>query len=231
MNSDEDRFDQIKDHFNEEADTFDAIIKARVPFYEIFMEALVNVLPFKKDKAIKVADLGCGNGAVSFAVKEKFPNARITCVDFSAEMLQAARKKLSGHQNIDFIESDILKFNLSGFDAVLTSLCLHHIGEEKEKLTYFRKVHDGLLSGGVFYIYDVVLGSNDHLQKVNIIQWQKFMSLNLSEEDVEKTMSIYHNEDRPFPLMQELKRLKEAGFKDVDVICKYYNGAVYGGLK
>lgn len=76
MDNDTERFGQIKDHFDAEADIFDAIIKARVPFYELFMDALVNVLPFDKDRMIKVADLGCGNGAVAFAVKSKFPQTR-----------------------------------------------------------------------------------------------------------------------------------------------------------
>lgn len=38
-------------------------------------------------------------------------------------------------------------------------------------------------------------------------------------------------EDRPAKLIEQLNWLAEIGFTDVDVIWKYYNFAVYGGLK
>ncbi len=231
MDSDSGRFSDIKKHFSLEAGGFDSIIADRVPFYDLFIRALVNVVPFKKDKAIRIADLGCGTGTVSFYVKERFPNAEIDCVDFSPEMLKAARKKLERFRGITYFESDILKFNLIGYDAVLSSLCLHHIGKEKEKKGFFKQVYNSLLEGGVFYIYDVILASNSVVQEVFLEEWKEFMRKNLSFEDVGKTMQKYYDEDRPFALMDELKRLEEAGFRDVDVICKFYNGAVYGGIK
>jgi ubiquinone/menaquinone biosynthesis C-methylase UbiE len=231
MDHDSRRFREIKEHFSLEAGDFDALIAKRAPFYDLFVKALVNVLPFRKDKTIRVADLGCGSGTISFFVKDVFPNARIDCVDFSPAMLDAAKKKLSGFTGISYYECDVLQFDLTGYDAVLSSLCLHHIGEEKQKRDFFRKVHQGLLEEGVFYIYDVILASNKAVQDVYIEEWKKFMGENLSSDDVEKTIQNYRDEDRPFSLMNELKRLEAAGFKDVDVICKFYNGAVYGGVK
>lgn len=231
MNNDRERFKEIKKHFNSEADKFDSIITDRVPFYALFVRALVNVLPFEKDKKIKVADLGCGTGTIAHQVKETFPNAVIDCVDFSPEMLASARKKLAQYTDIAYHESDVLQFDLAGYDAVLSSLCLHHIGVEEDKKNFFKKVYQGLRQGGVFYIYDVILASNSVLQNVYLEEWKRFMSTNLSAEEVQETIRKYHQEDRPFPLMKELDRLKEAGFSDVDVIYKFYNGAVYGGIK
>jgi len=231
MQNDSKRFQTIKEHFGGESKEFDSIITDRVPLYGLFIEALVNVLPFQHDKTIKVVDLGCGTGTVAYQVKEKFPNAEITCVDFSPEMLESARKKLGRFKGITYYESDVLKFDLVGYDAVLSSLCLHHIGKEKVKKEFFKKVYNGLLEGGVFYIYDVILASNSTVQDVYLEEWKKFMSKNLSVEDVEKTIQKYYDEDRPFALMDELKRLEETGFRDVDVICKFYNGAVYGGIR
>ncbi len=231
MQNDSKRFQTIKEHFGGESKEFDSIITDRVPLYGLFIEALVNVLPFQHDKTIKVVDLGCGTGTVAYQVKEKFPNAEITCVDFSPEMLESARKKLGRFKGITYYESDVLKFDLVGYDAVLSSLCLHHIGKEKVKKEFFKKVYNGLLEGGVFYIYDVILASNSTVQDVYLEEWKKFMSENLSFEDVEKTIQKYYDEDRPFALMDELKRLEETGFRDVDVICKFYNGAVYGGIR
>ncbi|MFA5394346.1 MAG: methyltransferase domain-containing protein [Candidatus Ratteibacteria bacterium] len=231
MNNDYKRFREIKKHFSSEAGEFDSIITDRIPFYGLFIKALVNILPFKKDEAIKVVDLGCGTGTVAYHVKEKFSNAEVACVDFSPEMLASARKKLGRYTNIFYYASDVLEFDFTGYDAVLSSLCLHHIGSEKEKKDFFKKVYKEISQEGVFYIYDVVLASNGALHDVCLEEWKRYMGERLSPEDIEETVRKYRREDRPFALMDELKWLEEAGFKDVDVICKFYNGAVYGGIK
>lgn len=231
MCNDSERTKQIKEHFSKESEEFDSIITNRVPFYGLFIEALVNILPFKQDKAIKVVDLGCGTGTVACCVKKRFPNAEIACVDFSPEMLASAKTKLDQYYDISYHESDVCQFNFTGYDVVLSSLCLHHIGSEKEKTDFFRKVYNGLLPEGVFYIYDVILASNRALQGVYLEEWKRYMRKNLSAKDIDDTLRKYREEDRPFALMTELKWLGEAGFKEIDVICKFYNGAVYGGVK
>ncbi len=76
-----------------------------------------------------------------------------------------------------------------------------------------------------------MLASNSKLQDVYIEEWKRFMGNNLSPKEIDDTVQMYHAEDRPRVLMDELGWLKDAGFKEVDVICKYYNGAVYGGIK
>lgn len=231
MQKDSKRFNNIKEHFSSESQQFDSIITDRIPFYGIFIEALVNALPFKKGQKIKVADLGCGTGTISLQVKKRFPNAMITCVDFSPGMLTVAKKKLDAYKNISYHESDVFEFDLAGYDAILSSLCLHHIGYADEKKAFFRKAYKGLSKGGVFYIYDVILASNKALQKVYITEWKKHMAKNLSPQGIYETLRKYQREDRPCVLMDELAWLKQAGFKGIKVICKFYNGAVYGGVK
>jgi len=58
------------------------------------------------------------------------------------------------------------------------------------------------------------------------------MTKNVSVEYVEKeVMPKYYDEDHPARLSDHIKWLTDIGFKDVDVIWKYYMGAVYGGVK
>jgi len=44
-------------------------------------------------------------------------------------------------------------------------------------------------------------------------------------------MPRYEAEDRPAPLVDQLTWLTTIGFRDVDVVWKYYNFAVYGGRR
>jgi len=75
--------EKIKRHFEEEAEEFDGLIRKLIPHYPEMIEALVSALPWGPEREIRVIDLGCGTGTVALRVKERFPKARITCLDLN----------------------------------------------------------------------------------------------------------------------------------------------------
>jgi tRNA (cmo5U34)-methyltransferase len=84
----------------------------------------------------------------------------------------------------------------------------------------------------LFYNGDVVLASNEFLQTVYMGKWVEFMRRKVSEEEIEnKWIRKYHAEDRPAGLIDQMAWMADIGFADVDVIWKYYNFAVYGGVR
>lgn len=224
--------DKVKKHFQEEADVFDARVLKAVPFYNDMLEALVSTIPCAPEQKIKVVDLGCGTGSISKKIKEHYPNAVITCVDFADNMLKIAQDKLAHYKDIDYVLCDCRDFDFSsGYDAILSSLTLHHVREQREKKDFYKKIFAGLNDNGVFYAADLVLGSNDYLQKLNLEKWGEFLARSLSKEEIMEMKGRYDEEDHPFRLMDEISWLKETGFLTIDVVWKYYHFAVYGGEK
>ena len=58
------------------------------------------------------------------------------------------------------------------------------------------------------------------------------MRRKISEDEIQnKWILKYYQEDYPDKLSDQIKWLEEIGFKETDVIWKYYNFAVYGGRK
>jgi tRNA (cmo5U34)-methyltransferase len=58
------------------------------------------------------------------------------------------------------------------------------------------------------------------------------MNRTVSKKEIEgKWIPKYEEEDRPAKLVDQLAWLLETGFIDVDVIWKYFNFAVYGGIR
>jgi tRNA (cmo5U34)-methyltransferase len=177
--------------------------------------------------------LGCGTGTIAERIKTAFPNASITCVDIAGNMLEMAKVKLAGQPAVRFVRADFNRFDFDGEqEAVVSSLSLHHLATDGDKRSFYRKIFDALAPGGVFTNADVVLGSSGGLQRAYMDRWKAFMRKSVPADEIEnKWIPKYHEEDRPARLTEQLGWLEEIGFTGVDVVWKYYNFAVYGGMK
>ena len=166
-------------------------------------------------------------------VKESYPSASIHCVDIAKNMIEIAKHKLSQYPDITYENADLTQyFFTNSYDVVLSSLTLHHLVTDKDKIKFYTKVYHTLNPDGVFYNADNVIGSNEAIQENNMLHWKNFMRKTVSEEEIEqKWIKRYQEEDRPAKLIDQLNWLKDIGFVDIDVIWKYYNFAVYGGKK
>jgi len=58
------------------------------------------------DAPARIVDLGCGPGHLTYLLAERWPNARVTGIDNSAEMLTTA-DKLALAGRLEFVQADI----------------------------------------------------------------------------------------------------------------------------
>jgi len=79
---------------------------------------------------------------------------------------------------------------------------------------------------------DIILWSNYYFR---IFTWKKlisYMNSTYSMYDINNNWLVkYRNKDKPASLIEQIEWLEEIGFSDIDIVWKYYNFAVYGGLK
>ena len=223
--------ERIKAHFEEEACEFDVIIQRLIPNYHEMIDALVSVIPFPAMSAFSVIDLGCGTGTVARAVLDRFPNAAVTCVDIAEKMLAIARGKIGG--DVRCIQADFNTFNFDGtYDLMVSSLALHHLEHDGDKMRFYEKIYAALRPNGMFINADVMLGGDEQLQGVYMDKWRAFMLRSVPEGEITgKWLPNYYAEDRPARLTAHLEMLKSVGFPLVDVVYKYFNYAVYCAKK
>jgi tRNA (cmo5U34)-methyltransferase len=227
------RTSAVRDHFEGEAPVFDELILKLIPDYRGMVGALVGTLPFAADAPMRVIDLGCGSGTVARCIVDRFPNARITCMDVATNMIAAAREKLAGCGTPTFIVGDFASAELGGpYDAVVSSLALHHIESEGDKQAMYRRIRAALAPGGVFVNADVVLGGDDQLSARYVAHWAEWMAGNVGWDEVQsKWLPTYAAEDRPARLVDHLDWLRSSGFSGVDVVWKRDNFAVFCGRR
>ncbi|WP_331448930.1 class I SAM-dependent methyltransferase [Streptomyces prasinus] len=127
---------------------------------EVLAEHTASViawLPLRTDPR-QIMDLGCGTGAGTFALLDRFPDAHVTAVDTSAEHLQRLRTKACARgveERVRTVQADLDAAgwpDLGSPDLVWASASMHHMARPDRVL---RAVHDLLAPGGLFAVVEL----------------------------------------------------------------------------
>ena len=215
--------------FDETAQQYEGGRRRLLPCFDEFYGTAMKLLAFPKAAHIRVLDLGAGTGILSRMIADAFPNARITLVDISSEMLALARKSLGEASRIRYMQANIALLALPGeFDAVVSALAIHHLKDD-EKHALYGDVYKALGAGGIFVNAEQVRGPTAVLEKRYDDMWlAEVNALGASTEEITQARKRM-TEDRPATLEVQLAWLREVGFRHVD--CWYKNGrfAVFSG--
>lgn len=219
-------FKQVDEKFNEVAAEFDTLMAKIIPDYQLFQQTLVEALPYREAERFRVIDLGCGTGNVGKLIADKFPRAEIVCVDFSEEMLKSAEKKLGSRAQ--YVQADFNDFDFPGrFDAVVSSLALHHLESDADKERFYSKMYAALNDGGVHLNFENVLSDNEEVQSYCIDRWRRYMQESFDDEEIDNVwLAGYYDDDHPITLAKHGEIMARVGFSSFDVILKEYNFAL-----
>lgn len=206
--------------FDEFADEYDARREFIIPELRQFYGVAVWAAESVKSPPV-ILDLGAGTGLMSEFLLQKFPDAQITLMDFSEPMLEVARKRFLGMDNIRIIVGDYRSVSLGGpYDIVCSALSIHHL-ETLEKKRLFRTIYDSLVHEGIFVNADQAEGETLYFNARNKEYWIDFIKsgpLYRSEHD---PILIQRSQlDKNEKLSSQLQWLRDAGFCDVDVVYK-----------
>jgi len=129
--------------FDVHARSYDKLVGANPGYHEhLRMSARRMGLP-NRGAGLRLLDLGCGTGASTAALLDAAPDAEITAVDASAEMLSYAQRKVWPpkvrfvHGNVDELE----KIKIVGpYDGILASYLLRYLVDRDASLRQFYRL-------------------------------------------------------------------------------------------
>ena len=130
------------------------------------------------DEKWKVADLGCGTGAITQSIAPFVD--KVIAVDESTAMLSAARKRLHGFDNIDVRNGRLEALPLADdeVDVALLFLVLHYVSDPARVVAEAARV---LRPGGRLLVLDMMPHDRQDLRHSLGHLWQGFASATVAD--------------------------------------------------
>lgn len=228
---------EIRERFDKDVERFSNLdtgqlttIDAKISL-ELITEAARRIVP----NAEQLLDIGCGAGNYSLKMLSKLPNLECTLVDLSDPMLDKAYERVSEqtNKNVHVVKGDIREVPLkqNHFDIILAGAVLHHLRDDQDWETTFKKIYGILKPGGCFMISDLITQDTEIL---NNYTWERYGDYleELGGKDYRKKVLDYvDKEDSPRSMNYQLDLMKNLGFSKVEILHKNMCFGAFGGIK
>jgi tRNA (cmo5U34)-methyltransferase len=230
MVKDNNRHEILREKFGQGAEEYDRQRKHIIPRLDDLYHILADLARTNVQKA-RILDLGAGTGLLTSYIHDKYPQGYFTLLDISEEMLMVARDRFKGAPQFRYLVDDYMQHDFEDtFDLVVSSLSIHHL-EHQDKQILYQKIYDLLNPEGIFLNADQVLGPNPANEEEYQKNWMEKIHVGSLSESEKKMILDRMQLDNPATLKDNLKWLKNMGYRDVDVYYKYYNFCIIYGKK
>jgi trans-aconitate methyltransferase len=236
----------MSDWNERDSEVYRAIADVAVPRRGEMMEALLAAVPFDAPAAIRIVELGAGEGLLSEALLDRFPSSSLVALDGSESMRAQATARLARFSNrVRVRPFDVAALDwwdvMFGADLVVSALCLHHLNDAKKQYLY-KACADRMSASGALLIADLVEPSHVATLPSAADSWDaaardaadRAGRPDLYERFIAERWNHFRypdESDRPSALFHHLIWLKHAGFTDVDCVWLFAGHAVFGGFK
>jgi len=218
-------------------------VRAAIPLANEQIDVMLRLIGALGAPVRRFLDLGCGDGVLSWALAERFPDAHGVLADFSEPMLDAARKRFSqrpGSARFVNIDYGLATWPHSvheygPYDVVVSGYSIHHQTDTRKREIY-REIFDLLGPGGLFINVEHVSSPTPWIAGVHGDLVIDHLQLHQPGKSRRELAEVYYN--RPdkaanilAPVEAQCQWLGEIGFTDVDCYLKIFELAVFGGRK
>ncbi len=216
-----------------------------IPDRQRQLDVLLRLLRFAPRRPGRALDLGAGDALLLATVLEAFPQTTGIALDFSPPMLEHARQRLAPFGD----RAQVVQADLAGpdwqqairgpFDAIISGFAIHHLVHERKR-TLYREIYDLLPDGGAFIHCEHVASATPRLEEVfnDAMAEHLWCRRQQRGETVTREQVLREFLERPdraanilASVEEQCRWLREIGFREVDCYWKYFELAVFGGVR
>jgi tRNA (cmo5U34)-methyltransferase len=222
---------KLRELFDQCAQDYDRDRPKLVPDFADLYGTALRVIPFAREEAISVLDLGAGTGLLGAMVARAFPGASLLLTDISEAMLARAQERFADNPKVRcLVQEHSHLAAIDEYDLVVSALSIHHLTDDT-KQSLFDKIHQALKPGGMFVNIDQARAPSGAAEDDYDRFWREdAKAAGVSEATLLQAMERMR-EDQNALLSEQLLWLDQAGFTEVDCWYKRFRFVVYGGTK
>ncbi len=229
--------DDIRRRFDNDVERFSNIETGQTATVDapLAME-LITQAAFKSTQKIqRVLDIGCGAGNNTIKLSHYVSPFDCDLVDLSLPMLEKAQERISqiNPGNIKIFQGDFRVIDLpeQRYDVILAAAVLHHLRDEQDWESTFRKIYRLTALGGSVWITDLVSHETESVQSLMWKRYAEYLCSVGGESYKDKVFAYIGKEDSPRPVTYQMDLLRKVGFNHVELLHKNSCFAAFGAIK
>jgi len=209
----------VSESFDEHAQTYDRMVGANPGYHEHLRLTAKRMGIPNRGSGLHLLDLGCGTGASTEALLAAAPDARITAVDASKEMLAQAAAK-TWPPTVRFVHADAQDLAAAGitgpFDGVLCAYLVRNLVDRDGTL---RRLHDLMVPGAPLALHEYSVKDSFRSRMVwTAVCWTVIIPMGRIRAGSGELYRYLWRSVLEFDGVGELSgRLTRAGFQDIRV--------------
>lgn len=241
--------------FNEDvAKKFDDMLERSIPGYGQMRELVYRLGKnfINTNNECNIIDLGASRGEASAKFIANFPKSHYYLSEISEPMLEEMRGRFADQFNVHPVHFDLRKkaseiqlaiqnptvHMMSGVNHIYrpTSLVMAILTMIFVPINFrpsiLKGVHDGLASGGAFFMVEKVLGNTAAMQELLVDAYHEYKhDHGYSWEDIERKRAALEGVQVPLTHESNIDMLRAAGFRNVETFFRNLNFVGYLAIK
>ena len=213
------------------SNVYDSRIVSVLPYYREYHGQIIDLVEKLEIDSPDWLDTGCGTGTMAACVLEKRNDVSFTLCDPSENMLQEARKKLSG-RDVRYLNESSLQLSFTDEFDVVTAVQSHHYLQFEERRSAVMNCYNALRESGVFVTFENIRMSDPVSDKIALKRWVAFLEEHgNTPEEVQFQIDRRGVEVLPITIEEHIRLLRGVGFKTVDLLWTSYLQAGFWAIK
>lgn len=211
------------------ASVFDDMLHRSIPFYEEQIKLIAHFASLLLREGGRVYDLGSSTGNVLFALSSLSPKAECIGLDNSSAMIKKSQLKAQAYGSqvkIRFQEADFLLYDFLPSKVMVANYTMQFVRPmQREKM--ISKIFHSLQEGGMFFMGEKMISSEKFLDRAMIEHYYAYKSTQgYSQIEITQKREALENVLIPYTQEENFLMLKNAGFKQAEILFKWANFAL-----